>query len=137
MADFKKLSAVEMVESAKDSATVLIEEDGVIKRTHYNVSNDLNVECFIVFTQDVNGGDPIILAATENLYNRIDKMFDNFTPCRITIYEMEYNTRRCWPCNVIQIQLRSSEEEDYYYLDGGPWIGNVYKDGRIRIEYYD
>ena len=32
MADFRKLSAVEKVESAKDSATVLIEEDGVIKR---------------------------------------------------------------------------------------------------------
>lgn len=32
MAEFKKLSAVEMVESVKDSATVLIEEDGIIKR---------------------------------------------------------------------------------------------------------
>lgn len=32
MADFRKLSTVEKVESVKDSATVLIEEDGVIKR---------------------------------------------------------------------------------------------------------
>ena len=32
MADFRKLSAVEKVGSVKDSATVLIEEDGVIKR---------------------------------------------------------------------------------------------------------
>lgn len=32
MAEFKKLSAVETVESVSDAATVLIEEDGVIKR---------------------------------------------------------------------------------------------------------
>lgn len=32
MAEFKKLSAVEMVESVDQTATVLIEEDGVIKR---------------------------------------------------------------------------------------------------------
>ena len=32
MAEFKKLSAVEAVASVSDTASVLIEEDGVIKR---------------------------------------------------------------------------------------------------------
>ena len=33
MADFKKLSAVEVVETVSDTASVLIEENGIIKRT--------------------------------------------------------------------------------------------------------
>lgn len=41
MAEFKKLSAVEMVESVDQTATVLIEKDGVIKRAP---KNEINVQ---------------------------------------------------------------------------------------------
>lgn len=41
MAEFKKLSAVEMVESVDQTATVLIEKDGVIKRAP---KNEINIQ---------------------------------------------------------------------------------------------
>lgn len=41
MAEFKKLSAVDMVESVDQTATVLIEKDGVIKRAP---KNEINVQ---------------------------------------------------------------------------------------------
>ena len=72
MADFKKLSAVEMVESAKDSATVLIEEDGVVKR----VSKD-----------EIGGIDPNKMVNADNINdnthilieeNNIIKKYPNF-----------------------------------------------------------
>ena len=59
MADFKKLSAVEMIESVKDSATVLIEEDGVIKRMPKDEIGGIKI------TTPVEVGQTIVVKAVD------------------------------------------------------------------------
>lgn len=107
MADFKKLSAVEKVESAKDSATVLIEEDGIVKRVSkdeiggidpnkmVNADNiDGNTHILIEenniikkypnfiynFVFDYNGGEGILKYADKGAYQALKNSLTNFTP---------------------------------------------------------
>jgi hypothetical protein len=97
MAEFRKLSDVEVVAEPAESANVLIEENGVIKKAPKTAvggtggGDDGNY--FISFDGD-EWKDSIqsypVLAATENLYQKIADRLDNKMNVDITLYDYRY-----------------------------------------------
>ena len=72
MAEFRKLSEVEKVESVKDSATVLIEENGVIKRAPKDeVGGIVKEEPDMILKYDAYLGINIVSGNHDAIMNKI------------------------------------------------------------------
>lgn len=89
MAEFKKLSAVEMVESVKDSATILIEEDGIIKRMP-NITRSSQVidpyaayDCVFIVSNKAPTGVYQDLKLIKGDYKTIYDKFVNLEPINV------------------------------------------------------
>lgn len=173
--DFKKLSDVAAVEILADTANMLIEENGVIKKvTKDKVGGTSGLEVastakvgqtIVVKAVDENGkptewecddldlfitfdnegyredGYYVILAATNNLYEKIQKMFNNHCFRNISLYRFSsYNDT----FNVEYLGLRSIRPyfndlgvTDKWHLSFGGFTATVHPDNRIDVEYYD
>jgi hypothetical protein len=118
--EFKKLSAVEMVETVNDAAHVLIEENGVVKRAPKDEVGGIKVasaevgQTIVVKAVDDNGvptewecadtpsfifvEDGRIVSAPNSLYEKIDNMFNNHKPFFLTVYDAYETGRYCRHC---------------------------------------
>lgn len=170
--DFKKLSDVAVVETPADTANVLIEEDGVIKKVAKDkvggtgglevastaeVGQTIvvkavdengkpteweydNLDLFITFHNEAHREDGyyVVLAATNNLYEKIQKMFNNHCFRNISLYRFSsYNDTfdvEYYGLNSIRPYSDDSEE---WYLSFGSFTAIVHPDNRIDVQYYD
>ena len=173
--DFKKLSDVATVETPADTANVLIEEDGVIKKAAKDkvggaggleVTSTAKVgQTIVVKAVDENGkptewecddldlfitfdnetyredGYHVVLAATNNLYEKIQKMLNNHCFRNISLYNFSsYNDT----FDVAYFGLRSIRPyfddlgaTDKWHLSFGSFTATVHPDNRIDVQYYD
>lgn len=70
--EFKKLSEVETIEEVTETANVLIEEDGVIKKTpKSNVGGAGGVGFDFIIITDNNRNSRLEVGSYQNLYNKI------------------------------------------------------------------
>lgn len=130
MADFKKLSAVDVVESVNDSATVLIEEDGVIKRapkTAVGGAGNDDTNTIIIAYQEPNGG---VFYVSADVYQALRKMINrqawfNFVLMTYRATDIIFN-------NFEYISLsESTDEEIVAYFNG--YGMTAYSNGEIAV----
>lgn len=170
--DFKKLSDVAAVETLTDTANVLIEEDGVIKKAAKDEVGGVKIastakvgQTIVVKAVDENGkptewecddldlfitfdnyahredGYYVILAATNNLYEKIQEMFNNHCYRNISLYRFgSYNdTFDVEYCGLQSIRPYFDDlgVTDKWHLSFGGFTATVHPDNRIDVEYYD
>lgn len=129
--DFKKLSDVEVVAEPAESANVLIEEDGVIKKAPKTAVGGGGVNTFLVYVDDFSSSYNI--PAPDGLYDTLQNMFNNHVYVEVILY---------------------GKQENYFYVehisngmhkndDGSfeKWVDNiyhvyVYPNGTMSV-YYD
>jgi hypothetical protein len=142
MAEFRKLSDVEVVAKPTNSANVLIEENGVIKKAPKTaVGGGGSEELYITFDSnnyDYDIGSHQILSATENLYKKLKEKWDKHIGFTVGIYGYDAPDERCY---------RYEHSTTYTYTDdqgvlcfvlaGGSYEAAVYENGTIRAYYYD
>jgi hypothetical protein len=133
--NFKSIADVEVVAEPTESANVLIEENGVIKKAPKTaVGGGSNNGLLAIFYDFSQGYEPI--SAPDNLYEILDESLKNMTPV-----------------NIVGCQISSYEEDrvDYDYLTyihrhdegdcinfhiGTTWV-DCYSDGRIELGISD
>ena len=139
MAEFRKLSDVEVVAEPAESANVLIEENGVIKKapkTAVGGGDDSNY--FITFDGyewDDNIQSYPILAATENLYQKMADRLTNKMNVDITLYKYTYYDNRLEVATqrLYRIDLR----DDCILVECGSYAAYIYPNGTIQVNYWD
>lgn len=83
MADFKRLSDVEVVETPTDTANVLIEEDGVIKKAPKTAVGGYGCNTYFVVVADTGGSSTQFV--TKGIYEAVKNMLDNYVPVQIIV----------------------------------------------------
>lgn len=135
--EFKRLSDVEVVAEPAESANVLIEENGVIKKAPKTaVGGGLSI-VYNSSEYDDNIGGHVILYASENLYEIVQNA--------MTLYQipniMSYNvTTEDTLVNVEAACLKRIQrryDDDYIFLDFGSYGANIYSDGQVQVYYND
>ena len=158
MADFKKLSAVDTVETVSDAAHVLIEEDGVIKRapkdevggvkvTHAEVGQTIVVkavdgngvptewECVDIdktyhVVSDGNCGDPALFV-TSGIYEAMRAALEGAKP--ISIVVRDYG-------NFLPVDEFSQNGDHFEVYFCSPWESStlfVYEGDEARLMYME
>ena len=139
MAEFRKLSDVEIVAEPAESANVLIEENGIIKKapkTAVGGGDDSNY--FISFSSanyiDDNESYEIFVA-TEDLYQKIADRLANKMNVDITLYDYTYydNQLEVASQRLYRIDLR----DDCISVECGSYAAYIYPNGTIRVVYWD
>lgn len=130
MADFKKLSAVDVVESVNDSVTVLIEEDGVIKRAPKTAvggagNDDTNT---IIIASNVINGERYYVSA--DVYQALRKMINRQAWFNFVL--MDYRVNDIIFDNLAYISLSESTDEEIvaYFSSYGM---SAYSNGEIAV----
>ena len=136
--EFKKLSDVEVVAEPTETANVLIEEDGVIKKAPKTAVGGAGGTISIVFNSnnwiDSNNGYEII-SAPDNLYEMIGEAINSMTCLDIVGIDIS-NINNGSLYYYRPTEIWSGDTHNYFRLD---WMYSVYcyQDGRISIQYYD
>lgn len=143
MADFKKLSAVEKVESAKDSATVLIEEDGIIKRMPNVMQTTQIVDPYAAYDLVlVVDNSYTIINLIKGDYQTLYNKFVNYE--LINIYAVMFYTDGGIPATMVPLfreTYRIELNEEYILItstDGSyPNVIMLYPDNRVIVTSFD
>lgn len=137
--EFKKLSDVEVVETVSDSANVLIEENGVIKKvpksqvggnvSDGSVSSNAGLS-IIVCVENYNFQ---VVSAPDNLYEVIEKMFNEGAIVPLNIYTCEFQDGECthidqWKLSIHKYSDRFEIQSDNYTCS----VMNIYSNGNIE-----
>lgn len=164
MADFKKLSAVDMVETVSDAATVLIEEHGVIKRVPKDEVGGIKVaypaevgQTIVVKAVDENGmptewecadmggsggghwvmyGTDAKITASEGIYEALEKLLDDGIPVCVTTFfdARNYDAQNFQTSIGTNIRWNGNNKE-YIVVDGvNDIMFYIYKNG--NHEYF-
>ena len=90
--EFKSINDIEVVAEPTESANVLIEENGVIKKAPKTAVGGSNTLAIFFnsnnWVEEYNGNE--ILSAPDNLYETIDDMYQNSNYANIVAYNV-YN----------------------------------------------
>lgn len=141
MAEFKRLSDVEVIAEPTESANVLIEENGVIKKAPKTAvgggGDDGNY--FISFDGD-RWDDSIqsypVLAATENLYQKITDRIAKYLSVQVVFYNYnDWRNGSIRPYNAYGIGIDGDKQ--CFYADSGSYRSWIYPDGTIKVNYWD
>lgn len=135
--NFKSIADVEVVAEPTDTANVLIEEDGVIKKAPKTAVGGAGETLVIAFNSNnwvdaYNGYE--IISAPDNLYEIAKEMFENLTYVNMVTYDTQ-------SINYGSFYIRHLTEiyqGDNYYRLLFEWLAvDCYQDGQISIWYYD
>ena len=135
--NFKSIADVEVVAEPTESANVLIEENGVIKKAPKTAVGGGGETLVIAFNsnnwvEEYDGYE--IISAPDNLYEIAKEMFKNLTYVNIVACNNAYSNDG----SVVFYQLQCVYNNgDYYSLDFNYYAVNCYEDGRISVWYYD
>lgn len=136
MTEFKRLSDVEVVAEPSETANVLIEENGIIKKAPKTAVGGGGEGGGYFITFDGDDGKQTVVASTENLYKKIQEMYDNYIISNINIYKLSNKQIDVYPSQRIN-KYEGENVDERFCVDGGTWLAQVYPDESIRIEYYD
>ena len=90
--EFKRLSDVEVVAEPAESANVLIEEDGVIKKAPKTaVGGAGGSGCNTYFVVAVDTGGSSTRFVTKGIYEAVKNMLDNYVPIQIIVITNDGN----------------------------------------------
>ena len=125
--NFKSIADVEVVAEPTESANVLIEENGVIKKAPKTAVGG-GETLVIAFNSDDSSE---IISAPNNLYEIAKEMFENLTYVNMVLYEVgEYN--------IFMRHLNEIYAGENYYRFLFDWVAvECFKNGQISIYYYD
>lgn len=134
MAEFKKLSAVEAVASVSDTANVLIEEDGVIKRAPKTAVGGAGggSDIYYVFLENGN------VTTSEGLYDAIvENLFNNIKGIVVRTFWIKYDDHRVHEFYVENFYYNPEDEDEHIIITcGAGMIFYIYKNGNHSY-YYD
>ena len=138
MAEFKKLSDVEKVESVKDSTTVLIEENGVIKRMPKDKVGGIKVtspvevgQTLVVKAVDDKGAPTEWECINSKIIFIVHDILNNTLNAPTNIYELLYNHSLNNDFILPIIQIRDEYGLEFSgYIE---YIGYVESENRCQI----
>jgi hypothetical protein len=134
--NFKSIADVEVVAEPAESANVLIEENGVIKKAPKTAVG--GGETLVIAFNGNNWVEAYsgyeIISAPDNLYEVAKEMFENLT--YVNIVGCNTSGTNYGELAFFQVQ-RIYKEDDYYILDLNYYSVNCYPNGQISIWYYD
>lgn len=130
--EFKKLSAVEKIEKPSDTANVLIEENGIVKKAPKTAVGGADEKTYYIWhTKDS-------LTATEGLYDAIKtKVFENQEDIHIRVIDNVREDRR-GRYDIVYYSSFDNYASFTIQGCGGDFYAvnySIYKDG--TIDYYD
>lgn len=135
---FKSLADVEAVEMPIDTATVLIEEEGVIKKAPKTAFGDKNVGMgglSIVYDKD---NDYNILYASEDLYGTLMDALSSYQIPNVTLYSVSRSDDLTDIYADCARRFRYYPEDDgHIYVEFGAFATNILSDGHIEVFYND
>lgn len=114
--EFKKLSDVEVVAKPSESANILIEENGIIKKAPKTAVGGAGgaISTYYIYVEDWNNSP---LFVSDGLYNGLKDMLDNRAPADIVMYILDSSTNS-WT-------KKDSLSFSYdHYIDGRVQIGH-------------
>lgn len=132
--NFKSIADVEVVVEPAESASVLIEENGVIKKAPKTAVGGGGAEMITVI---INGNDYGDITAPNDLYNKIKEIFQTYAlhslnVCMFSPNDGE-NPSTIESMNIYQIY----EYNDFYHIFlTGSYVFDVYSNGELNF-YYD
>jgi hypothetical protein len=131
--EFKKLSDVEVVAEPAESANVLIEENGVIKKAPKTAVGGAGGNNTIVFSiTNISAGEYGIVAP-EGLYEKLTDMFNN-NIC-IDIVSYIYSNDQFHRCTMDTL-FRSGDIFEAWFGNSSTYHLKVYPNGTMDF-YYD
>ena len=136
--NFKSIADVEVVAEPAESANVLIEENGVIKKAPKTAVGGAGETLVIAFNGNnwVNYGDYSgyeVISAPDNLYELTKEMFETLTYVNIILYTISENS----PDIIINHLTQMCEYENYYRFVFDWKVVDCYRNGGISIYYWD
>lgn len=130
--NFKSIADVEVVTEPTESANVLIEENGIIKKAPKTAVGGGGGEELFITWDDYN--DNPIVAATDDLYNKIVEMYETGHFRNITLYNHNERGNQIYTYTMKRI---TAYDDGRFYVDCGSYIAWVHSNGNIQVEYYD
>ena len=129
--EFKDIATVDMVETVADTASVLIEEDGIIKRAPKSeVGGGTSTGLSIIYE------DYTLKYASDGIYTALLDIFNNCIPVDINIWcrDVDGDTNRMHKQNISNIDyyedyIQINDNSGYYYI--------IRSNGDIEINSYD
>lgn len=130
--EFKDIATVDMVETVADTASVLIEEDGIIKRAPKSeVGGGTSTGLSIIYE------DYTLKYASDGIYTALLDMLNNCIPVDINIwcrYVADGDTNGMHKQNISSIDyyedyIQINDNSGYYYI--------IRSNGDIEINSYD
>lgn len=168
--EFVRLADVPAIEEIKEEDTVLVVQDGDVKRAPktavgggVEVASTAEVgQTIVVKAVDENGkptewecddldlfitfdsntfredGYYVVLAATNNLCEKIQQMYNNHRYRDIALYDVSiYDDQPAEITKYSCDSLRAPYDGDGWHLDCGTFVAMVYPNNRIDVQYYD
>lgn len=140
MAEFKKLSAVEVVDEVADTANVLIEESGVIKKAPKSkVGGGSSSENYYIVTSLENyigdsNGDIFAEYVTDGMYEAIGDLIASFNPINIQIFIVD---RKHNDVSGACISSLRYEDNCYKGYAGNTTAVEIYSNNTAKVYYSD
>ena len=135
--NFKSIADVEVVAEPTESANVLIEEDGIIKKAPKTAVGGGNGPLVLTFNDQVwvdeyEGYE--IISAPDNLYEIIKEAYNNMTYVDVVGCNIS-NLENGW---IYFLHLSHIfKEDDRYTIEIGYYGAHCYPNGRISVFYND
>ena len=133
--NFKSIADVEVVAEPTESANVLIEENGVIKKAPKTAVGGANEKYDAIISREYrdSDGDVHVNLISGNYENIRSKIESGEMP-NILAKEVEiYDTLTCISTSKAEdVVLYSYEDSEYIYIDTWDWYCTLYPDGTIE-----
>lgn len=140
MAEFKKLSAVEAVNEVADTANVLIEENGIIKKAPKSAVGGVasSENYYIVvssekYSSDSNG-DIFAEYVTDGMYEAIGDLIASFNPINIQIFIVDRKHNSFSGVGISSLQY---EDNCYKGYAGNTTAVEIYSNNTAKVYYSD
>lgn len=133
--NFKSIADVEITEKPSESASVLIEEDGEIKRAPKSAVGGTSNSLVMVFSSDewTDKGYRQILVP-DNLYETVTQIFHNYANTELKLYKAGYDNLEMYNASYINPFGNDSYAISFHNCN---YNCIVYPDGTVRFGEWD
>lgn len=129
--NFKSIADVEVVEKPVDTANVLIEEDGVVKKAPMSAVGGAGGGHWIM----LNTADYTV-TTSEGIYEALENFLTNFVPTRVDAFLYRHDEARIDPSIAYYIAYQDNEHDVIEVCDQNNISYYIHKDGNHEF-YWD
>ena len=134
--NFKSIADVDVVDKPTDTASILLEDNGIIKKAPMAAVGGSGM-CGLSIVYD-NDNDYNILYASEDLYGTLVEAMNSYQIPNVTLYSVSNNDNGIDIYATCAYRIRCYPEYDgYINAEFGAFAANIYSDGRIEVFYND